>query len=83
MFPSGRPTAIFFLLLAKLHVANGVDTATVSITTDAQYEVEPACVQTCMYDSFPGNDVAEYLLFALGCAGYVRSFSCSSLLTII
>jgi hypothetical protein len=74
MFPSSRLTATSFLLLAKLYVANGVDTATVSITSEAQYEVEPACVKNCLYGGFPDDNGELYLLSVLGCAGFVGSF---------
>jgi hypothetical protein len=71
MHPPRHLINIFFLLSAKLHGAKSVDTATVSITSLAQYSVEPACVQSCMYYNSFG--VADYLLFALGCTRFVRS----------
>lgn len=71
MHPSSHLTSICFLLLAKLHGAKAVDTATVSITGLAQFSVEPACVQSCMYYNSFG--VADYLLFTLGCTRFVGS----------
>jgi hypothetical protein len=57
------------LALVLLRGARCVDTATVSITNEPAYSVEPACVQSCVfYNSF---DVADYLLFALGCTRFV------------
>ncbi|KAF4631767.1 hypothetical protein G7Y89_g6370 [Cudoniella acicularis] len=62
-----RITTILFLLLAALHQARGnsVDSNTVSITAEVAYGIEPACVQTCLFDYFP--DTVEYLLAYLGC----------------
>ena len=61
-------TEILALFLLFLCGASGVDTSTVTISAAPAFAVQPACVQSCLYDSFPGNDVQEFLLEKLGCA---------------
>jgi hypothetical protein len=71
MYCFNYKATILFLFFVVLRGAMGIDTATVSITSAAAFSIEPACVQSCVfYNSF---DVADYLLFELGCTRFVGS----------
>jgi len=66
-------TTILFMFLSVLHQTKGssLDTATVSITADLAYGIEPACVQDCLFDFHSVGNYAQYFVASLGCTRYV------------
>lgn len=63
-------SSILFLFVVSVCCTSGLDTATVSITSAVGYSIQPACVQSCLY--YNSFNVADYLLFGLGCTRLVE-----------
>jgi len=69
MCHQNRLSTIFLSTLLAVRGSKAIDTATVSITAAAEYAIEPACVQSCVY--YNSFDVADYLVVQLGCTSTI------------
>lgn len=54
------------VLSLLLHSTVCLDTATVSILSEAEYAIEPNCVQSCVFKTYISS-IGSFLLSELGC----------------